>query len=87
MRSTLLEVLAAVGGLLLLAGLLALGRMWWERRLPSTYSVRDFGSHDFGGGPVPSGHEGHGAVDVAVLKGPQAGLRMHGSRSPPSRGR
>jgi FtsP/CotA-like multicopper oxidase with cupredoxin domain len=73
MRSTLLKVLAAVGGLLLLAGLLALGRMWWESRLPSTYSVMDYGSHDFGGGPVPPGHDARGAVDVAGLKGPQDG--------------
>jgi FtsP/CotA-like multicopper oxidase with cupredoxin domain len=70
MRSTLLKVLAAVGALLLLAGLLALGRMWWQSRLPSTYNVIDYGSHDFGGGQVPPGHEGHG-VDVALLKGPQ----------------
>jgi FtsP/CotA-like multicopper oxidase with cupredoxin domain len=73
MRATLLKALVAVAALLAIAGLLALGRMWWESRLPSTYNVMDFGSHDFGGGPVATGHEGHGAVSVAGFKGPQDG--------------
>jgi FtsP/CotA-like multicopper oxidase with cupredoxin domain len=73
MRATLLKALAAVAALLAIAGLLALGRMWWESRLPRTYNVMDFGSHDFGGGPVPTGHEGHGGVSVAGFKGPQSG--------------
>jgi FtsP/CotA-like multicopper oxidase with cupredoxin domain len=73
MRAAVLKVLAVVAGLLVLAGLLALGRMWWDSRLPATYNVMDYGSHDFGGGPVPPGHDAGGAVDVARLKGPQNG--------------
>src|SRR5215210_723463 len=72
MRATVLKVLAAVGALLALAALLALGRMWWDSRLPSTYNVMDFGSHDFGGGAVPAGHHS-GGVSVDGLKGPQGG--------------
>ena len=73
MRATLLKAAVAVGVLLLLAGVLALGRMWWESRLPGTYNVMDFGSHDFGGGSVPPGHEAAGTIDVASLTGPQGG--------------
>ncbi len=73
MRATLLKAAAAVGVLLLLVGVLALGRMWWESRLPDTYNVMDFGSHEFGGGPAPPGHDAPGTLDVAALKGPQGG--------------
>jgi FtsP/CotA-like multicopper oxidase with cupredoxin domain len=73
MRATLVKALAAVAALLVLAGLLAVGRMWWESRLPSTYNVMDYGSHDFGGGPVPPAHNAAGTVNVARLKGPQGG--------------
>jgi FtsP/CotA-like multicopper oxidase with cupredoxin domain len=73
MRATLLKALVAVAALLAIAGLLALGRMWWDSRLPSTYNVMDFGSHDFGGGPVPAGHHTAHGVSVADLKGPQDG--------------
>jgi hypothetical protein len=38
MRATLLKALAAVGAVLAIAGLLAVGRMWWNSRLPSTYN-------------------------------------------------
>ena len=48
------------------------GWAWWDSRLPDTYNVMDFGSHDYGGGPVHGGHE-HGSVSVASLKGPQDG--------------
>jgi FtsP/CotA-like multicopper oxidase with cupredoxin domain len=73
MRATLLKVVAAVGVLLLLAGVLALGRMWWESRLPGTYNVMDFGSHDLGGGSVPPSHDTAGTLDVAGLKGSEDG--------------
>src|SRR5215208_4821602 len=72
MRATLLKVLAAVAALLALAGLVALGRMWWDSRLPSTYNVMDVGSHELGGGAVPAGHHS-GGVSVDGLKGPQGG--------------
>ena len=78
MRATLLKVVAAVGVLLLLAGVLALGRMWWESRLPGTYNVMDFGSHDFDGGvtihwhgvDVPNAEDGvAGVTQNAVMPG------------------
>ena len=72
MRATLLKVLAALAALLALVGLLALGRMWWDSRLPSTYNVMDFGSNEFGGGAVPPGHHS-GGVGVDGLKGPSSG--------------
>ena len=72
MRATLLKALVVVAALLAVAGVLAVGRMWWDSRLPSTYDVMDYGSHDFGGGAVPSGHH-TGGVSVAGLEGPQDG--------------
>jgi FtsP/CotA-like multicopper oxidase with cupredoxin domain len=33
----------------------------------------DYGSHDFGGGPAPAGHDAPGGPSVARLKGPQRG--------------
>jgi FtsP/CotA-like multicopper oxidase with cupredoxin domain len=45
--------------------------LWWQSRVPSTYSVMDMGVVDYGGGPQ---HAGHGAtVSVADLTGPQTG--------------
>ncbi len=73
MRANALRILAVVGGLLALAGLLALGGMWWESRLPGTYNVMDYGAHDLGGGTAPPGHEAAHGTSVAVLKGPQDG--------------
>jgi FtsP/CotA-like multicopper oxidase with cupredoxin domain len=72
-RANLLRIAAVVGGLLGLAGLLALGGMWWNSRLPSTYNVMDYGSHDLGGGSAPPGHESAHGTSVALLKGPQGG--------------
>jgi FtsP/CotA-like multicopper oxidase with cupredoxin domain len=75
MPATLLKLLVAVGTLLVVAVVGVLGWAWWNSRLPETYNVMDYGAHDFGGGQVPAGHEGHhgGAATVADLKGPQGG--------------
>jgi FtsP/CotA-like multicopper oxidase with cupredoxin domain len=64
-----------VAGLLLVLGLAAwLGRMWWDSRLPGTYSAMDMGEPDYGGGSVVAGHGDHashaGMTSVATLTGP-----------------
>ena len=52
-----------VGVVLTLAIVVPLGWMWWDSRLPSSYSVMDMGEPDWGGGPVPAGYSaaGHGS--------------------------
>lgn len=66
-------LLRAVGGLVTMAAIVLLawiGWLWYESRLPDTYRVMDYGSHDYGGGHVPaSGH--HAGVSVAALHGPR----------------
>jgi FtsP/CotA-like multicopper oxidase with cupredoxin domain len=69
-----IAVAAVVVGLV--AVVAVLGRMWWDSRLPDTYNVMAYGTHDYGGGPEPPNHEGHGAgtgTSVADLKGPSGG--------------
>ncbi len=38
--------------------LAVVGKAWWDSRLPDTYSVMSYGTHDYGGGPEPPNHEG-----------------------------
>jgi len=48
-----------------------LGWLWFDSRVPSTYSVMDMGYVDAGGGPVGGHvHGGAGGVSVATLTGP-----------------
>ena len=64
---------AALGGVVLLVVVLAVvGRAWWASRIPDTYSVMDYGTHDNGGGVSPDhdGHGAHGTISVADLHGP-----------------
>jgi FtsP/CotA-like multicopper oxidase with cupredoxin domain len=50
-----------------------IGKQWWDSRLPDTYSVMDYGSHDFGGGSVPVVHAAHGGgTSVSDLHGPRS---------------
>jgi FtsP/CotA-like multicopper oxidase with cupredoxin domain len=69
--------IVAVAGVVLLLGLVGfIGKAWWDSRLPSTYSVMSFGTHDYGGGDEPTLHTGHNgstAVSVADLHGPATG--------------
>ena len=53
MRKDRIRVL--VGVVLTLAIVVPLGWMWWDSRLPSSYSVMDMGYADYGGGPRPAG--------------------------------
>jgi FtsP/CotA-like multicopper oxidase with cupredoxin domain len=52
-----------------------LGLMWWESRLPGTYSVMDYGEVQLGGGAdVPHHHPGTGeGTSVESLHGPREG--------------
>ena len=67
-----LRIAAALGILLVLALVGVLGWAWWDSRLPDTYNVMDYGSHDYGGAAEHGAHHA-AAVSVASLKGPQAG--------------
>ena len=72
-----------VGVVLTLAIVGPLGWMWWNSRLPSSYSVMDMGYADYGGGPRPAiaasmadmaGMEhAAGEVSVAALDTPKRG--------------
>jgi FtsP/CotA-like multicopper oxidase with cupredoxin domain len=58
---------------LLVAVLAFLGKAWWDSRLPGTYSVMSYGTHEYGGGPVPADHTAHGGgTSVADLHEPRA---------------
>jgi FtsP/CotA-like multicopper oxidase with cupredoxin domain len=61
--------------LALVAALAWIGKLWYDSRLPGTYSVMDQGTPDYGGGSVPTGHSGHGAAGTSVegLGGPKTG--------------
>ena len=48
-----------VGLVLTLAIVGPLGWMWWDSRLPSSYSAMDMGELDYGGGPGASSGEHH----------------------------
>ncbi len=77
MSKLLLGRIAATTGVVLLVVLLGvIGKAWWDSRVPGTYSVMSYGTHDYGGGPEPPSHEGHKGVagtTVADLRGPTEG--------------
>jgi FtsP/CotA-like multicopper oxidase with cupredoxin domain len=70
------KIAAFVGVTVLVGAVAVIGKMWWDSRLPSTYSVMDYGHADYGGGLVSSPHTAHdGTADglsVADLHGPRA---------------
>ena len=48
-----------------------IGKAWYDSRLPGTYSVMDYGTHDYGGGSVRDDHSTHGGgMSVPDLHGP-----------------
>jgi FtsP/CotA-like multicopper oxidase with cupredoxin domain len=59
-RRLLLRTLGLAAGVLVLAFAALVANMWWDSRLPSTYSAMEMGVPDFGGGPVPAGFDEHG---------------------------
>ena len=75
LRRNLLRIAGVAGHVLLVALLSVVGKAWWDSRLPGTYSVMDYGTHDFGGGSEPAGHDhgGAGGISVSDLRGPRSG--------------
>ena len=68
------RIAAIVAVVVLVAVVAVVGKMWWDSRLPDTYNVMSYGTHDYGGGPEPPNHAGHGAgTSVADLHGPSGG--------------
>ncbi len=64
------KVAAFAGVALLVLVLAVVAKSWWESRIPGTYSVMSYGTHDYGGGPVPPDHTGHGGgLSVGDLHG------------------
>ncbi len=63
------RVRLGIGLALTVAVLGPLGWLWWDSRLPGTYSVMDMGVHDHGGGPggehADAHAAGHGAAGDA----------------------
>jgi FtsP/CotA-like multicopper oxidase with cupredoxin domain len=67
------RVRVLVGVVVALAIVVPLGWMWWDSRLPSSYSVMEMGELEYGGGPVASAngqhdmqHMDHGAASTSV---------------------
>ena len=60
-----------VGIALTLAIVAPLGWMWWDSRLPASYSAMDMGELDHGGGPGSRAHQHH-ADDRAPMAGAEA---------------
>ncbi len=54
-----------VGLVLTLAIVGPLGWMWWDSRLPASYSAMDMGELDYGGGPRASSGEHHDMENMA----------------------
>ena len=77
MRRNLLRILGAAAGVLVLAFGVLVANMWWDSRLPATYSAMEMGAPDFGGGSVPAGFPAEGGhpdpnagTSLASLTGP-----------------
>ena len=71
------RIAAVVAVVVLVAVVAVLGKMWWDSRLPDTYNVMSYGTHDYGGGPEPPNHAGHDAgagTSVADLHGATDGV-------------
>lgn len=76
LRGVASKIAAFAGAALLVGVLVVVAKMWYDSRLPDTYSVMDYGHADYGGGPAPISHDGHGdtrgGASVADLHGPNA---------------
>jgi FtsP/CotA-like multicopper oxidase with cupredoxin domain len=67
MSKALIGRVAAIAGVVVLVALLAvIGKSWWDSRIPDTYSVMSYGTHEYGGGSEPPTHEGHRGTGTSV---------------------
>jgi FtsP/CotA-like multicopper oxidase with cupredoxin domain len=76
-RRTIGRALGALGVVLLVAVLGWIGKLWYDSRLPETYSVMNYGSADYGGGETRArahGDGNHANISVTELHGPSAGM-------------
>jgi FtsP/CotA-like multicopper oxidase with cupredoxin domain len=75
MRHRLIRLLGLAAGAVALVLAVWVGTMWWQSRLPGSYSVLDYGTLDAGGGPAIA-HPGHGGgtgagtISLTSLHGP-----------------
>ena len=69
-RNVLAKIVAGAAVVLLVAVVAALGKAWYDSRLPGTYSVMEHGQVDDGGGAPIGEHGLHGGRSVADLHGP-----------------
>jgi FtsP/CotA-like multicopper oxidase with cupredoxin domain len=60
-RANIGRIVAIAAVVLLVAVVAVLGKAWWDSRLPGTYNVMSYGTHEYGGGPEPPNHAGHDA--------------------------
>jgi FtsP/CotA-like multicopper oxidase with cupredoxin domain len=76
MLRVLKRAAALAAGVTALAVVGWIGLLWYDSRLPDTYSVMDYGAFDYGGGAVPAasttdgGNHVHGGRSIAELSGP-----------------
>ncbi len=63
-----------------------IGKMWWDSRLPGTYSVMDYGHADYGGGAESDPHAAHDGRERDSASQLSTG-RVQGLRTPASRWR
>ena len=71
-RAHIGRIVASAAVVLLFAVVAVLGKAWWDSRLPGTYNVMSYGTHEYGGGPEPPNHAGHDdgtGTSVADLHG------------------
>ena len=75
MSRSLLGKIATYAGIVFLLALVAfVGKVWYDSRIPDTYSVMDYGWVDDGGGSPIDAHAAHsGGSSVADLHGPATG--------------
>jgi FtsP/CotA-like multicopper oxidase with cupredoxin domain len=76
MIRTLLRIAGLLAGALFVVALAVVGKAWYDSRLPGTYSVMDYGSVDYGGGPAAS-HDIHHGRSIALLRGPRVPAPPH----------
>jgi FtsP/CotA-like multicopper oxidase with cupredoxin domain len=71
MSKELVGRIAGIAAAVALVALLAfVGKALWDSRLPDTYNVMSYGTHDYGGGAEPPDHSAHGGgTGVAELRG------------------
>lgn len=74
-RTMFLRIVGVLAGTVLVLTLAFVAKAWWDSRLPGTYSVMSYGTHDYGGGSEPVAHGGHGGRTAELSVGDLHGRR------------